>query len=134
MATSKNRYAKIIEKIFFNNYRENAKRVSFKREEIEEIAKNLGIKLPKNIGDIIYSFRYRVPLPDSIRKCAPEGLEWIIRPAGQALYTFSLTALSEIKLLPAEAGRFRAAYSLDRMESGSRSRLQRHKTSPFGAY
>ena len=44
--------------------------------------------MPKNIGDLVYSFRYRYQLPETIRKVAPKGLEWVIRPSGKALYTF----------------------------------------------
>ena len=35
----------------------------------------------------MYSLRYRVPLPDSIRRTAPRGREWAIFPGGNAVYT-----------------------------------------------
>lgn len=58
-------------------------------------AHELGLAPPKNLGDLVYSFRYRVPLPASIRKKA--GVEmWIIRPAGKAKYRFVLVANREI--------------------------------------
>ncbi len=60
------------------------------------MARELGISLPKNLGDVIYNFRYRTALPDSIRRQAPEGLEWIIRPAGRARYHFVATAVASI--------------------------------------
>jgi hypothetical protein len=53
-----NRYNQIIEKVFFNNYSKGNKKVEFLRDEIENAASGLKIKLPKNLGDIIYSFRY----------------------------------------------------------------------------
>ena len=96
MAKDSDRYSKLIEDIFFKNYQEGAQEVSFQREDLVSAATKLGVKLPKNLGDIIYSFRYRAPLPESIRKHAPEGLEWIIRPIGQAKYQFSLTATPRI--------------------------------------
>ena len=61
-----NRYTKIIEKVFFKYYRVGASEVEFEREEIIRVAKELKILLPKNLGDIIYSFRYRADLPESI--------------------------------------------------------------------
>ncbi|MDQ3134828.1 MAG: endonuclease [Acidobacteriota bacterium] len=89
--TTINRYAQIIERIFHAHYAEGSKDVRFTRDELEGVAKELGINLPKNLGDIIYSFRYRVALPDSIRQLAPEGEHWIIRPAGRSAYAFVLT-------------------------------------------
>lgn len=94
--TSQNRYAQIIERIFFSRYVEGAREVAFEREEIERVAQELGIRLPKNLGDVIYSFRYRVALPESIRAKTPEGEEWIIRPAGRSRYRFVATPLVTI--------------------------------------
>lgn len=91
MASEKNRYAQLIESIFLNCYREGSREVTFKREDIVEMAGKLGIELPKNLGDVIYSFRYRAQLPAVITEKAPEGYEWIIRPAGRAQYKFVLT-------------------------------------------
>ncbi len=86
----KNRYTQIIERIFFSYYKEGAREISFEREDIQRAAKELAIKLPKNFGDVIYSFRYRVMLPESIRAKAPQGEMWVIRPAGRARYSFEL--------------------------------------------
>lgn len=69
--------------------------------------------MPKNFGDIIYSFRYRVPLPQSIQEKAPKGHEWLILPKGRSKYAFVASALaaivpskllSEIKVLDATPG------------------------------
>jgi hypothetical protein len=95
-----NRYAQIIERIFFAHYEEGATEVWFEREEIVQAAEELGIKLPKNLGDIVYSFRYRVSLPQSIRDLAAEGKEWIIRPAGPARYCFVQARLATITPTP----------------------------------
>jgi len=86
-----NRYAQIIEKIFLSQYKTAAKEVAFEREDIVKTAKALNIKLPKNLGDVIYSFRYRTPLPQAVRSRAPKGKEWIIRPAGPSKYRFVAT-------------------------------------------
>ncbi len=93
---SKARYARIIEKIFFSHYREGVTQLTFSREEIIAVAKKLDIELPKNLGDVIYSFRYRATLPAAIREKAPPGKEWIIRPAGRAKYQFVATAVSTV--------------------------------------
>lgn len=91
-----NRYIAIIERIFFSHYEQGKKEFQFARDEIISVAKDLEIVLPKNIGDLIYSFRYRYELPQSILATANEGLEWIIEGSGQALYRFKLVKLSRI--------------------------------------
>ncbi len=85
-----NRYARIIERIFLNNYKEGATQITFERADIERAAKDLGIQLPKNLGDVLYSFRYRATLPNPIRSTAPQGMTWIIRAEGRSRYTFAL--------------------------------------------
>lgn len=96
--TVQNRYSRIIEQIFFDFYQEGAREVQFARTDIERVAEQLDIKLPKNLGDVLYSFRYRATLPESIRAKAPEGEIWIIRPAGRALYKF--VAIIDRPLVP----------------------------------
>ncbi len=86
-----NRYSQIIEAIFLKSYQEGKTDIPFTREEIISTASILNIELPKNLGDILYSFRYRASLPASITNKAPEGFEWIIRPVGRALYKIVLT-------------------------------------------
>lgn len=71
MAREKNRYVKIIEEIFARNYRQGASEVVFARDEIVRVATELKIPLPKNLGDVVYSFRYRTELPEAIRRLAP---------------------------------------------------------------
>lgn len=68
------------------------------RDDIVLFASKLNIVLPKNLGDVIYSFRYRISLPSSILAEAPEGETWIIRPAGQSKYRFVL--VTDLPLLP----------------------------------
>jgi len=100
MASTENRYVQIIEQIFLKYYTEGATEVSFEREDLSNVARKLKIKLPKNLGDILYSFRYRVDLPESIRTKAPTGQEWAIRPRGRARYAFVATRLT--KIVPSE--------------------------------
>lgn len=96
MGAPKNRYSQIIEEIFSKYFRKGAKEILFERADIVKAAKKLRMKLPKNLGDVLYSFRYRTPLPESIVEKAPKGFEWIIRPAGRARYKFVLATKSAI--------------------------------------
>lgn len=91
-----NRYQAIIERVFELHYTKNATEFEFSRDEFEQIAVSLGITLPKNLGDVMYSFRYRSELPESIRKTAQVGKEWIIQGAGRAVYRFKQVRLNRI--------------------------------------
>ncbi len=87
---SKNRYVAIIERIFNSKFKPGITHLDFERDEIVTIARQLRLKLPKNLGDLIYSFRYRSALPKSIQAEAGAGKTWIIRPIGRAKYRFVL--------------------------------------------
>jgi hypothetical protein len=100
MAEGTNRYAQIIESIFFSGYEDGATEIEFDREDFVEHAEALGIRPPKNLGDVIYSFRFRVALPEAIQERAPEGLEWMIRLAGRAKYKF--VAVKQARIIPTE--------------------------------
>ncbi len=91
-----NRYSAIIAKVFENHYSNEGESFEFTRDEFAEIATELDIKLPKNVGDLIYSFRYRNELPSSILDTARNGLEWIIEGTGRAKYRFRLVKLNRI--------------------------------------
>lgn len=88
MEKSKNMYSSIIEKIFFSKFKKGMRELDFEREDIAKYGKLLNIEVPKNLGDLIYSFRYRASLPDSIQKLCGEAETWIIRPVGKAKYRF----------------------------------------------
>lgn len=100
MTKSVNRYGALIEKIFFDRYSEGITEFKFERTEIEAAAKILDIKLPKNLGDVIYSFRFRAALPQRIVETQAEGMEWVIELAGRAIYKFRLVKINRI--LPRE--------------------------------
>ncbi len=93
-ASRTQQYMSIITAIFEKHYREGTETFAFDRSEIIDAAHALDIPLPKNVGDVVYSFRYRRPLPESITARAPEGKEWVIRLAGRSRYRFALTAVS----------------------------------------
>lgn len=92
----KSRYDAIIERIFARHYSARKASFAFSREEFEETAIELAIKLPKNIGDVLYSFRYRKDLPQSICATAAAGHEWIIEGAGRANYRFRQSRANRI--------------------------------------
>lgn len=91
-----NRYSAIIERVFQNHYEPGADAFEFTREELVAVAAELELHLPKNIGDLIYSFRYRNELPGPILESARPGLEWIIEGAGRAKYRFRLAQRNRI--------------------------------------
>ena len=96
MPPKSNRYTILIEAIFVKHYREGITEFEFVRDEIVQQAKLLNVKLPKNLGDVLYTFRYRAELPESITSTAPPDLEWIIRPAGRSQYKFVLVSQAAI--------------------------------------
>jgi hypothetical protein len=95
-APRQNRYGAILERIFKNHYEKGVTTFEFERSEIESAAKRLEIQTPKNLGDVLYSFRYRYALPEAITKTAPAGKEWVIVGAGTAKYCFTLVSLNRI--------------------------------------
>ncbi|MGA2174929.1 MAG: DNA methyltransferase [Verrucomicrobiota bacterium] len=95
-----NRYSAIIEKIFFSRYEAGMREVPFEREEMEKFASKLKVKLPKNLGDLVYSFRYRAMLPETIVSLAGPEEIWIIRPSGRGKYSFVL--VKNTPILPNE--------------------------------
>lgn len=96
MAKTNNRYKQLIEKIFFDQYTSSNSEIYFERIELEHAANALRIKLPKNLGDVIYSIRYRLDMPASILETQPEGMEWIIEGAGRAKYAIKLVKINRI--------------------------------------
>ncbi|MFZ0913079.1 MAG: DNA methyltransferase [Candidatus Korobacteraceae bacterium] len=90
MMNQKNVYTAMIERIFASKYKSGMREVDFERGELARVAEELKVELPKNLGDLIYSFRYRAALPESIQAKAGEGETWIIRPTGRGRYRFVL--------------------------------------------
>ena len=93
-------YAQVIEHIFVTHFKKGMKDFLFSRDEITDAVKVMNIARPKNIGDVVYAFRYRKRLPDTITSTQPEGYEWIIQGAGTSMYRFRLVPLNRI--LPRE--------------------------------
>lgn len=95
-ASKPNRYKSLIEKIFRDRYRKGRSQLEFARDELVAVAREMKIEIPKNLGDIIYSFRYRTEMPEEILRTQPSGMEWIIEGIGQAKYAFVLVRLNRI--------------------------------------
>lgn len=95
-----NRYRQLLEHIFFDNafggYRNGVTEIPFARPDIERAAAAVGIELPKNVGDVIYAVRYRIPMPQQIVDTQPNGAEWIIEGDGRARYKFLLVPINRI--------------------------------------
>ena len=98
--STSNRYQALIENIFFDHYSAGVESFEFGRNDIIAKAQQLAMKLPANLGDVIYSVRYRTPLPTSVLETQPEGREWIIEGAGRARYRFKL--VRETRIIPRE--------------------------------
>jgi hypothetical protein len=96
MAEKSDRYSVLISEIFHKYHKQGIRSFGFRRAELETAAERLGVTLPKNLGDLIYSFRYRQPLPDDILTTAPPGEEWIIEAAGIGKYRFALSKINRI--------------------------------------
>lgn len=97
---TENRYKQLISHIFFDpkfgNYQLGDTIIRFARGDLNRAAEELGIELPKNLGDVLYSFRHRADLPDSILATQEDGKVWIIETAARAAYEFKLVKESRI--------------------------------------
>jgi len=88
LARDKNRYHSILENVFFGHYNKGMDRFGFDRTELVAACQRLSIEPPKNLGDIIYSARYRAGVTPRIEKTAKPHFVWLIMPAGKARYEF----------------------------------------------
>lgn len=119
--TRTNRYSALIEKIFADLHKPGAKVLPFERPDLKRAATALKIELPENLGDVIYSMRFRVPMPAKILKTQPKGYEWIIELAGRSKYRFKLVKKNRIlpnanlstSKIPDSTPEIIAAYALD---------------------
>ncbi len=91
-----NRYQALVADLFFRSYKKGITVIPFTRDELVETAAKLGIAVPKNPGDVLYSFRYRNPLPEKILKTQSPNMEWVIEGSGRALYEFRLVPINRI--------------------------------------
>ena len=83
-------YVPIILYIFRKYWTLGTDQFEFHRDGLVKAAVAIGVERPDNLGDVIYSFRYRRELPTEILQTAPEGKAWIIEGAGPSRYRFRL--------------------------------------------
>ncbi len=93
-------YSKVISKTFFDSYQTGCTSIKFSRESLVEAAIALKLARPKNIGDILYSFRFRQALPSDILQTAPDDKEWAILLDGIGRYEFKLVRKTRITPTP----------------------------------
>ncbi len=91
-----NRYKALVRKIFLDRHKKAATVVPFERADLERAASTLKIDLPKNLGDVIYSIRYRTPMPEEVLATQPKGKQWIIEGTGRSQYAFKLVPINRI--------------------------------------
>jgi hypothetical protein len=82
------RYVKIIEAVFQRYWKKDTTEFKFERDELKQVCAELKIEVPKNLGDVIYTFRYRKSLPKSILVTQPADRGWLILGDGDARYRF----------------------------------------------
>lgn len=97
---SKSRYEQVLVHIFNKHHSVGDAEVLFERDELGPACVDLGIAVPKNLGDVLYTFRYRNDLPAEIVTKAPENKVWILEGRGRARYAFR--AVSGLSLNPSE--------------------------------
>ncbi|MDP8990739.1 MAG: hypothetical protein M3N41_11750 [Acidobacteriota bacterium] len=97
IARKVSRYARIIEAVFQRYWKKGKTEFSFERDELIQVCQELSIDVPKNLGDIIYTFRYRKNLPKSILATQPFDRGWLILGDGDARYRFRLNKLTHIR-------------------------------------
>ncbi|MDC0706245.1 hypothetical protein [Priestia sp. AB] len=86
--------AKLIKKIFFKYYKENDEIVKFERDDFIKASQEMNTSPPKNIGGVIYQYRYTSPLPKEILNTCKAGENWIIEGDGHAKYKFMKVPIS----------------------------------------
>jgi hypothetical protein len=92
------KYSDILVSIFTEKFSPDSPsaEIPFSRDDLLEHAQKLGIAPPKNLGDIVYSFRYRSSMPEKIAVSALVGHTWIIVGTGNAQYSFIMSRQSNI--------------------------------------
>ena len=85
-------YVSIIVHVFQKHWEKGTEEFEFHRDEMVEAAAALGVDRPDNLGDVIYSFKFRRELPAAIRDTAPKKMGWILEGAGSSRYRFRLVA------------------------------------------
>jgi len=87
------KYRGALETLFFSKYRAGVKKIEFTREELREAAAANHVS---NLGDILYSIRYRADLPERIAATCGPGTTWYVFGTGTGKYVFRKSEVIEI--------------------------------------
>src|SRR6266404_134413 len=90
------RYDAVVSELFRRHYKPKSNSFDFERAELLDIIQALKLVSIKNLGDILYTYRFRREFPSSITETATPGLEWAIKLAGRGRYKFRLGPPSRI--------------------------------------
>lgn len=93
-------YVPILVHVFRKYWARGIGEFEFHRDELVEAAEALGIERPDNLGDVIYSFKFRRDLPKDILRTAPKDKAWMIEGAGRSRYRFRLVELGGTTIAP----------------------------------
>lgn len=92
-AKTGNKYRAVLEKIFFDRYRAGVEKIEFTRADLREAAQEHNIS---NLGDVLYSIRYRADLPERISATCESGTTWYVFGTGTGRYVFRKSPVVEI--------------------------------------
>jgi hypothetical protein len=90
----------IIIHVFRKYWAKGTKEFEFHRDELVEAAQAFRIERPDNLGDVIYSFKFRRATYRKRSQTAPNGKAWMIEGAGRSRYRFRLVELGGITIKP----------------------------------
>ena len=93
-------YSSIITHVFQQHWKMGVEEFEFHRDELVTAAVVVGVERPDNLGDVIYSFKFRRPLPSEILSTAPKGTTWLHEGAGSARYRFRLLKIGGSTIKP----------------------------------
>lgn len=87
----RNRYEQVLIHVFNEHFKAGDVEVAFARQELLDACEELGLTTISNIGDAIYSLRYRNDFPHEIASRAPEGMIWQLITVSRSNYVFRAT-------------------------------------------
>lgn len=93
-------YKSIILHIFKSHWKPGVEVVEFHRDELVSAAASVGVDRPDNLGDLIYTFKFRRELPVEIAQTAPQGKSWLLEGAGPSLYRIRLVDIGSTLIKP----------------------------------
>lgn len=93
-------YSSIIVRVFQNHWKKGVEEFEFHRDELVAAAVAVGVERPDNLGDVIYSFKFRREMPPVILAAAPKGTSWMLEGAGHGRYRFRLLKIGSSVIKP----------------------------------